>query len=112
MQVSIMMATVDYNVILHMQGELFEMTFIGIIGASSGFISIVPASEVERLRGDHASRPSWEDLNKLLRSHDVQWPRYGYPFLFVGHILEADTASVFQLRTGNDIDGLQITSNA
>ena len=94
-----------------MQGELFQMTFVGSIDASSGFTSIVPAAEVERIQGDRASRPTWEELKTLLSAHDVQWPQEGYPFLFVGHILEADTASVFQLGKGKDIDGLQITSS-
>ena len=112
MHVSVTMVNTDHNVTMHTQGELFEMTFIGSVNASSGFTSIVPASDVDRLCGKQAARPSWEDLNKLLRSHDVQWPQEGYPFLFIGHILEADTASVYQLRTGHNIDGLQIMSNA
>ena len=88
------------------------MTYVGSVDASSGYTSIVPASAVERLHGNHASRPSWDELKRLLSSHDVEWPHENYPFLFVGHILEADTASVFQHRTGKETDGLQITSNA
>ena len=88
------------------------MTYVGSVDASSGFTSIVPASAVERLHDDQASRPSWDEVKMLLSSHDVEWPHENHPFLFVGHIIEADTASVFQRRTGKDIDGLQITSNA
>ncbi len=95
-----------------LQGELFEMTYVGSVDASSGFTSIVPASAVEKLQGSHASHRSWDKLKRLLSSHDVEWPHEDYPFLFVGHIIEADTASVFQRQTGKDVDGLQITSNA
>ncbi len=89
------------------------MTFVGNVDAASGFVSILPASDVQRLRDDTvANRPRWEDLKGLLDSHDVRWPQEGFPFLFVGHILEADSASVFQRKTSNEVDGLQITSNA
>ena len=95
------------------QGELFQMTFVGSVDAASGFVSILPASEVQRLRdATVATRPSWQDLKRLLDTHDVRWPQEEFPFLFVGHILEADSASVFQLKTSNEVDGLQITSNA
>lgn len=88
------------------------MTYAGSVDASSGYTAVVPASAVEESHGNHASRPSWDELKRLLSSHDIEWPHKDYPFLFVGHIIEADTASVFQRQTGKDIDGLQITSNA
>ena len=94
------------------QGELFEMTYVGSVDASSGFTSVVPASAVENLHSNHESRPSWDELKRLLSSHDVAWPLKDYPFLFIGHIIEADSASVFQRQTGKEVDGLQITSNA
>ena len=91
--------------------EIFEYSFAGHVRTQSGWVGAITQQSWEDLQSSRDL--SWETLQTAAANADggLRGSSPGQPFLFVGQILEAASAAVYERRQGEALQGVLITTS-
>lgn len=93
--------------------EIFRYRLVGEHLVKSGFTSALPLTLLQSIsEGRVTGLPSWLEVENRIKSiKGLRLPSLTVPFLFLGRIIESDTASVYALGPKGQETGLLITAS-